>query len=78
MGEGSASAQDQHQIPTTPCPPDLRGKYVIYYMEGQETPPPVPDKDTVIIRITAEGDQEFEEYWPRTRWADENRIADIF
>ena len=59
-GKGSAPAQDQRRTPTTPCPPDLRGKYVIYFMEGQETPLPVPDKDTVIIRITAEVDQEFE------------------
>ena len=43
----------------------------------EQTPPPVPDKDTVIIRITAEGDQEFDNYWPHTRWANGNKIVEI-
>ena len=65
--QGATPAQEQCRAQAYPCSPDLRGKYLISYIEGQEAPQPRPDKDTVIFKITADGAQKFEGYYPLTR-----------
>ena len=78
QGEGGTLAQGRRRAQAHPCPPDLRGKYIICYIEGQGVPQPPPDIDIVIIRITAYGDQEFDGYCPLTRWTEGNAIAETF
>ena len=60
------------------CPPDLRVKYLICYIEGQDVPQPSPNKDTVIFKITADGTQQFEGYYPLTRRIEGNKIVETF
>ena len=64
-GEGGTPAQGRRRAQAHPCLPDFRGKYIICYIEGQDVPQPPPDRDIVIIRIIADGDQEFEGYYTR-------------
>ena len=58
--QGGTPAQGRRRAQAHPCPPDFRGKYIIYYIEGQDVPQPLPNRDTVIFKITADGDQEYE------------------
>ena len=50
-----------------PCP-DLVGKYLIYYKEGEQAPLPVPEKGCVLFKVIARSKEEFSRFWPRTRW----------
>ena len=40
-----------------PCS-DFVGEYFIYYKEGEQALPSVPDKDCIIFRVTAQGQEE--------------------
>ena len=56
---GHTSVQSSVEMPEEgPCP-DLVGKYLIYYKEREQPPPPVPDKDRVLFKITAQGKEEY-------------------
>ena len=76
--QGGTPAQGRRRAQAYPCPPDLRGKYIICYIEGQDVPQPSPDKDTVIFKITADGTQQFECYYPFSRWIEGNAIVETF
>ena len=76
--QGTTPVQGQRRPQAYPRPLDIRDKYLISFIEGHEAPQPRPGKDTVIFKITMDGTQEFESYYPLTRKIVGNRIVETF
>ena len=78
QGEQGGTPAQERRNQAYPCPPDPRGKYLICYIEGQDVPRPCPHKDTVIFKITADGTQRFEAFYPLTRERLGNAFVETF